>query len=772
MRFITRQSRYIFVGMVILAIFYAFIPAPSFDDPYATILTDKKDQLLGALIADDGQWRFPSIDSIPEKYEQAVLAFEDKHFYYHPGVDPLAIIRALGQNLQAAKVVSGGSTITMQVVRLCRKGQARTIWEKIIEVVLVTKLELKYTKREIFRLYASHAPYGGNVVGLKAAAWRYFGRNPQQISWAEATLLAVLPNQPSLIHPGRNRVRLMEKRNRLLRRLEEKGVIDELTSQLAQSEVLPDRPEILPHEAPHLLITSYLKGQKGKHIESNINRGLQKKVKQIVKRHHAQLRQNEIYNAAVVVIQVSTGKVISYVGNTDNPEAEHGSQVDIITAPRSSGSILKPFLYASMLDEGLILPETLIPNIPIILKGFAPQNYSRTFDGAVHASQALARSLNIPAVHMLEKYGVPNFHHKLCKLGLTTINYSPSHYGLSLILGGAECTLWDISHIYGDMAKSLIDYHLDPEEKVDSEKYPLGPAAIWHMFEAMSRVNRPESEGSWELFNSKQKVAWKTGTSFGFRDAWAVGVTPKYVVGVWVGNADGEGRPGLVGVQTAAPILFDVFKKLPTSTWFKTPEADLIEVSICSESGEKAGPYCQEILNIDVPFAGLQTGVCHYHQLVHLDQTEKFRVNSSCVPVNQIVNKEWFVLPPIQEWYYRTKNAGYKLLPAFRSDCEPGSMNLATLDLIYPKRNAKIYIPIELNGNIGSAVFKAAHRIPQTEVFWHLDDQFIGNTKRIHQMPLSPDPGNHVLTLIDENGESLSREFQVLKRSVKNRSMN
>lgn len=753
------------MSVIMTVVIFVLIPTPSFDDPYATILTDADNQLLGALIAADEQWRFPKMDSIPEKYEQAVLAFEDAYFYQHPGVDPFAIIRAMGQNIQAGKVVSGASTITMQVVRLSRRGQPRTVWEKMIEVMLAIKLELKYTKREIFILYASHAPFGGNVVGLKAAAWRYFGRNPEQISWAEAALLAVLPNQPGLIHPGRNRDQLLEKRNRLLLRLEKKGILNELTSQLAQSEELPLQPKTLPRTAPHLLITSYLNGKKGQHIQSSIDKGLQSNVHQILRRHHAQLKQNEIYNGAVVVIDVATGKTIAYVGNTNNPEAEHGSQVDIITASRSSGSILKPFLYASMLDEGLILPETLIPDIPIMLKGFAPQNYSKTFDGAVPASRALARSLNIPAVHMLQEYGVPKFHHKLRKLGLSTINNSSSHYGLSLILGGAECTLGEISTVYAEMARSLNEYHLDPKEKEASENYPIGQGAIWHTFEAMSKVNRPESESSWELFSSRQKVAWKTGTSFGYRDAWAVGVTPKYVVGVWVGNADGEGRPGLVGVQAAAPILFDVFKKLPVTQWFKTPEAELTEVRVCQMSGEKAGEYCNETSNMLIPIAGLQMGKCQYHQLVHLDPSEKYRVNSSCIAVDEIITKKWFVLPPVQEWYYRPKNAGYKTLPPYQADCQSTSSNIAALDLIYPKKRAKIYIPIELDGDLGSAIFKAAHRIPETEIFWHLDDQFIGNTKRIHQMPLNPGPGLHVLTLVDENGESLIREFEVLGRS-------
>src|SRR5690606_34581343 len=334
-------------------------------------------------------------DSVPEKFAAAIVAFEDKRFYYHPGVDPISMTRALYQNIREGKVVSGGSTLTMQVIRLSRRSEGRTLLEKFIEVILATRLELRYSKAEILALYASHAPFGGNVVGLEAACWRYFNRDVHELSWGEAALLAVLPNSPALIHPGKNRDQLLLKRNALLDKLQQAGVIDEFTCSLAKEENIPDQPSALPRYARHMLQRIVRDGGAQTRVRSTLSVGVQRRVEQIVQDHHKQLAGSQIYNAAALVLDVETGEVIAYVGNTDVEETGyHGEEVDIINAPRSTGSILKPFLYAAMLDEGKLLRNTLVPDVPTVIDGFSPKNFKREFNGAVPASQALIRSLN------------------------------------------------------------------------------------------------------------------------------------------------------------------------------------------------------------------------------------------------------------------------------------------------------------------------------------------------------------------------------------------
>jgi penicillin-binding protein 1C len=546
----------IFAVPIVLSamLFWNCLPSPLFDASYSTVILDRKGELLGASIAEDQQWRFPSSTHVPDKFVQAIVGFEDRRFFKHPGVDPLAVARAFWQNLRAGHVVSGASTITMQVIRLSRPRRTRTIAEKLIEMIMALRLEISTTKNEILALYATHAPFGGNVVGLEAAAWRYFGREPNKLSWAEIAMLAVLPNKPALIHPARNRAHLMQRRNALLDRLQRGGVIDSLTCRLAKSEPLPPEPVPIPRLAPHLLARLQLKNKLSpqNHItgrnflqvpfrtRTTLIKDLQVRAADIIRRHHIDLAGNGIHNAAALIVDVDSGSVLAYIGNVHQfSKGEHGNHVDVITAPRSSGSILKPLLYAAMLDSGDLLPSQLVPDIPTRLGGFAPQNYSRTYQGAVPASMALARSLNVPAVRMLQSYGVDRFYALLKKLGLTTLHRPASDYGLSLILGGAEATLWDITGIYAGLARRANDtYKRNPkilkifsaphylsklsadsdnsghDFKAGHQVHPneiLGPAASWLTLEAMLEVVRPGQEAAWRNFVSHRVMPWVYG---------------------------------------------------------------------------------------------------------------------------------------------------------------------------------------------------------------------------------------------------------------------
>ena len=450
---ITRKV--IFILITILVIAYIFcLPRQLFHVPYSTVVTDRNGELLGARIASDGQWRFPPRTTTPEKIKQCLITFEDRHFYHHWGVNPVSISRAAYQNLKNKRIVSGGSTLTMQTIRLARN-KSRTFGEKFIEMILATRLEFRASKEKILSMYVSHAPFGGNVVGLDAAAWRYFGHSAEELSWAEAAMLAVLPNAPAMIHLSKSRQSLLNKRNRLLKQLYGRKIIDSSTYELAISEPLPDEPHPLPQIAPHL-VSRFYQERNGKYSVSTIDRGIQTQIENAAERWSNEFNRSDIRNLAILVIDIQTNQVVAYCGNVNFKRKQSGNQVDVIQAPRSTGSILKPFLYYAMLQEGSLLPHTLLPDIPININGFTPQNFSLQFEGAVPASEALARSLNIPAVTMLQKYGAPKFHTFLRQIGLKTINRPASHYGLSLILGGAEATLWDVTNTYAYMGRSLL----------------------------------------------------------------------------------------------------------------------------------------------------------------------------------------------------------------------------------------------------------------------------------------------------------------------------
>ncbi|MCB0444124.1 MAG: penicillin-binding protein 1C [Gelidibacter sp.] len=775
--YIKRHKIKLAIIAILLIAYYFCLPKQLFKDPTATVITSANNALLGAQIAKDGQWRFPQNDSVPAKFKTCILQFEDEYFYKHPGFNPISIFKALRDNLSSRNVKRGGSTITQQVIRLSRKGQARTYLEKLKEIILATRLEFRASKEKILSYYSSNAPFGGNVVGLDAASWRYFNRDANQLSWAESATLAVLPNAPRLIYPGKNQKKLLIKRNLLLQKLLKNQIIDSLTYNLSVAESLPKKPYPLPQIAPHLL-QKVTQNHYGKRIKTTIDIKLQEQVNAIVKNHYNNLKQNEIYNAAVLVLDVHTRKVLAYVGNTPTDKT-HQKDVDIIDKPRSTGSILKPFLYAAMLDAGDILPNTLVTDVPTQFGNYNPENFNKSYDGAVPASNALSRSLNVPAVRMLHTFGLDRFHHYLKALHLKDLKYNANHYGLSLILGGAESNLWDLCKSYGALSSTLNHYNESSSEyfsnefceptfladssidfgKKTNEKTLFDAASIYLTFESLKEVNRPEGNENWEFFDSSKQIAWKTGTSFGFRDAWAIGTTKDYVVGVWVGNADGEGRPGLVGVQTAAPILFDVFDLLPNSDWFAKPFDEMQEVEICTKSGYRASPNCDDTALKFVQLSGLKTQPCPYHVLVHLDKSEQFQVNTSCENLDAIINKSWFVLPPLMAYYYKAKNPFYKPLPPFRADCLGD--NAITMQFIYPKENNTIFLPKDFDGNTNNLIIKIAHSKPETLVFWYLDDTFLGSTKNIHEFAILPKQGKHVITVVDEFGNEAKRWIEI-----------
>ncbi len=773
---------YVYTLILFYLLYFVFcLPNKLFNDPYTSVITDESNRVLSAKIANDNQWRFPEIDTVPEKFKQCILSFEDEYFYQHPGINPVSLFRALFQNVKSSKTISGGSTISMQVIRLSRKNKARTYFEKLIEMNQALRMEFSYSKDEILRMYVSHAPYGGNLVGLEAASWRYYGRSAKELSWAESATLAVLPNAPSLIYPGKNQEKLLVKRNKLLKKLNAQKIIDDETLRLALLETLPQKSFAIPNYANHLLNRSIADFGNGKRITTSINFELNAQVGKIIERQSENLKANQINNAAVLVMEVNTGKIICYQANTKAEKGiDNGNDVDMINAQRSTGSLLKPFLYASMLNEGVILPNTLVPDIPTQMGGFNPQNFSLTYDGAVPAKRALARSLNIPAVKMLQTYGMQKFNDRLLQLGLNTINKGAEHYGLSVVLGGAESRMIDMASAYASMARVLKHYNQSKKydyandffkanyckeqvelKKTNSTPFIFNASSIYLTFEAMAEVARPDIDLTWRKFASGRKIAWKTGTSFGFRDAWAIGVTPDYVVAVWVGNADGEGRPGLTGISAAAPILFEVFGGLQKkSTWFDKPLMDLKQVKVCVKSGCLLSENCDSSRLEWVPKVNSNTEPCAYHKIVHLDLTGMYRVNSDCEETSKIKNVKWFILPPAWEYFYKTKNPTYQTLPPFKPGCENYSGKL--MEMIYPKNNTSVYIPVDLDGKQGSVVFDLAHRLPSNQVFWHLDENFVGTTQQIHQLALSPNKGKHKLTVVDEAGETISINFEVV----------
>jgi penicillin-binding protein 1C len=767
------------------AAFWAMLPRPLFREPHSAVLFARDGTLLGARIAADGQWRFPDLDSVPTRFSTALLAYEDRRFFKHPGVDPLAIARAMRGNWQAGHVVSGASTLTMQLARLVRNQRAarpvaRSYAAKAFEALLALRLELTFSKEQLLALYASHAPFGGNVVGLEAASWRYFARAPESLSWAEAATLAVLPNSPALVTPGRNRERLHEKRDQLLRRLASDGALSPLDLDLALAEPLVDAPRTLPDDAPHLLETLRQRFPDEYRFHTTLDAALQRDAMELVRQQSETLARSGIGNAAAVIVDNELLELLAYVGNSEwQTRGDRSLAVDIVQRPRSTGSILKPFLYAAMLDSGQLLPQMLVADVPTQFRGFAPENFDRTYRGAVRADEALAQSLNVPAVRLLREYGYPRFYDLLESLGFTTLRESPDHYGLALVLGGAEATLWDVTRAYANLADrarpatgrprpgnrdvrvllGTSDSAADTQPSTASQPFSIG--AAWLTQQALLEVTRPADEASWKQFASSRSIAWKTGTSWGLRDGWAVGSSTRYTVGVWTGNASGTGVPGLTGSLAAAPLLFALHNRLPASSWYREPVGALKRVAVCADDGYLASELC-EPRETWAPSGSHFDRQSPYHRVIHTDATGRYRVDASCARVAQMRHQSWFVLPPTIEHYYRRGHGSYRPLPPLRADCESGGDPSSAMEFLYPGASGKIYVPVELDGRKGHAVFEVVHRDAQAELFWHLDDEFAGRTSNVHQLAVNLAPGAHRVTVVDEDGNRLARSFEIL----------
>lgn len=760
---IFRKKRFIIpagflaVYLVLLVLSFFIIPKGG---PLSYAMYDKNGILIGAQVAADEQWRFePS--TVPDKFSKCIVQFEDRRFYFHPGVDLISIFRALKSNLSSKRIVSGGSTITMQTIRILENNPERTILQKIKEAFLAIVLEVRYSKKKILELYAANAPFGGNVVGLEAASWRYFYRPPEDLTWAESATLAVLPNQPSLVYPGANSQILLRKRNNLLKRLYEKEYMDHDTYELSLMEPLPGKPYDLPRLSSHYLEYLKSRSKKGAKFYTNIDSSIQKNTQRVLETWSNQLSRKGINNAAAIILDTETKQVLAYCGNTSifDRNIKNGS-VDLIQSKRSSGSLLKPFLYAAMLDSGQLLPEQLVVDVPTRIGSYRPDNNVPKYEGVVPANDALSKSLNIPAIRELRDYGINAFLDVLQKSGFTTFNRTSDEYGLPLILGGGEITLYEAVSAYADMMNSAASRYCGT--------FPCTTGSSYLTLTALSEGNRPAEESNWQIYANSKRIAWKTGTSSGNRDAWAVGTTNEYTVGVWIGNAEGEGNPEIKSITTSAPVLFDIFSTLPVTSWIQTPYTALKNVEVCGRSGFLAGPYCDEIKSGFTPVNAGANRVCPYCKTVSFTPDLKYQATVEDLMKKSAgeyygkfpVTKNCFVLPADLEYWYSKIDMSYTPLPEY-VDWHI-SENTDDFSIIFPEDGSNIIIPIEIDGTEGAMVIQAAAHSDNATLYWDLDGEFIGFTSSIHELKISPDPGDHLLTITDSNGTVKKKKFKIV----------
>lgn len=730
------------VALYALFVFFSFHPqGDPFSARYGKSMLDRSGEMLSVFLSAEEQWHIKNAAPISEKLKIATITFEDKRFYSHFGVDLGAIGRTLYYNLTGKKR-AGASTISMQTIKLLER-KPRTYWHKINEIIKAVRLESLYDKDEILSMYLDNAPYGGNIVGVGAAARMYFGKSTEFLTWSEAALLAVLPNAPGLIHTKRNSDILINKRNALLEKLSDKGYLDDDNLKIAQSEPLPTikREKNL---APHLALRF-----DNPIIFSTIDKPTQIMLESRLKIAHKKLLNLGIANLSAMIIDTRTSEVIGYGGSQDFFDIEGFGQIDGLIAKRSPGSVLKPLLYALAIDDGLIAPQSRLIDAPTYFANFKPQNASKKYFGLISAQQALIKSLNVPFVGLLQDYGYERFFFDLKNIvGFSENNFE--RYGLSLILGTKEFSPEDIARIYVGLGNygefGEIYYTRDSARK--PKRRILSRGSSYLALNAMRYVDRVGLE---HYYVNKKIFSWKTGTSYGRKDAWAAGTSPKWTIVVWCGNFSGEANPNLFGLTIAGELIFEILSDLGDTGEEFAPSDDLKEIALDAPTGYR----------YDEEYSGIQSTTALYPKSAKTLRHSPFlknvfindrgeAVDSRSADFINATRATHIALPLALLEYYKEQN----LSPSANS----ANAHKRTLQILYPKSRLSIIRTRDFSGE--NELIARIANINNSNVFWYMNGEYLGFGRENTRI-LRPSPGRHTLTIINDDGQSDSVEFSV-----------
>lgn len=728
---------------------------------YSTIITDSKGEVVHAFLTKDEKWRMKTtLAEISPLLRKTIVEKEDQYFYSHPGVNVLAIGRAMVKNVFRLKRTSGASTITMQVARALEP-KRRTYFNKLIEVFRAFELEWKYSKDEILQLYLNLVPYGSNIEGVKSASILYFNKNPDHLSLAEITALSIIPNRPSSLVIGKNNDRIIQERNKWLR----KFAADKVFTEKEISDALSEPLEATRHEVPKLVphLAWQLKKQGGDIIATYIDMNKQTRIEQLVEDYTRSLRLKNIRNAAVVVIDNQTHQVVSYVGSSSFYDTLDGGQVNGAAAIRQPGSTLKPLLYGLCIDEGLMTPKAVITDVAVNYEGYAPENYDKQFNGYVTVEYALEHSLNIPAVKAMRMLGKDKLVQKLAACNFRQIKKDQEKLGLSMVLGGCGATLEELTGLYSTFAHDgkyfrplytrSVDDTLAASALIDRNGYRvMSPAATFMINEILSKVNRPDFPLNWQSTEHMPKIAWKTGTSYGRRDAWSIGYNKNYTVGIWVGNFSALGIPELSGANVATPLLFKVFNTIDYDSdqeWFSRPQDCDIRI-VCSETGMLPGDHCTNtISDYFIPLIS-STQTCNNMEEVMISADEKFAYCKSCMP-DVGYKKKWYkVVTADMQQYYDEHRIAYERIPAHNPNCEKVFAGRAPA-ITSPRNGAEYLIsrkrpePLQLTCQTGNDVGK---------VYWYINNQFYKTAEAKDKQFFVPEEGPVKISCTDDKGRN------------------
>ncbi|WP_164014900.1 penicillin-binding protein 1C [Pyxidicoccus trucidator] len=786
LRRIARRLVLVTVGLLVLAgagwAVAGWVPLPERLSAPASVVMEYRDGTPAhVFLAPDERWRIPtSPERVDPAYLRALLALEDKRFFHHPGVDPLAVARAAVRNVTRGRRVSGASTLTMQLVRVLEP-RPRTFTSKLLESLRAVQLELRLTKQEVLAAYLQFVPYGRNVEGVEAASLAYFGHTAAHLSPAEIATLLAVPQNPNRRFPtAENAARLKGARDGVARRLLED---DALPRGPAEATVSPEAvlaevratpvPVSLtpfPREAPHVAV--WLRSQRPELMRprTTLDAGTQRMVERLMRDAAGGLASRGIHNGTAVVVERERAEVLALVGNFDFFDAEHGGQIAGFATPRSPGSALKPLLYAMGIDQGLVGPEQLVADVPTAYGGYAPRNFDGRFQGLVRLEYALSQSLNMPFVRLLQRVGVERFLGTLRAAGVASLESEPGHYGLSAAVGGIELTPLELAGVYVALAED----GRAPPLRLLADGQPAGaavevlsPGAAWLTRRALSLRDRPDFPERRRLTGLPARVHWKTGTSFGHRDAWAAGSGPRHTAVVWLGNFDHSPSVHLVGADAAGPLLFDILegvgprgKALPDEE-VSAPE-DLMRVEVCGYSGHLPTDACVQRKTVYARRSAVPTGRCPYHQKVEVDVATGLAVGPTCRAGRKTEERVFLTWPATIRRWLEEQHRRLPEPPSAAPGCEPGGARAAPSIVSPAEGQVAMLIPgVPAEQQEMPLEAEASH---ERSLTWFVDGALLGTARADERVWWTPSVGSHEILVTDDRGLTAKRTLVVRER--------
>ncbi len=728
---------------------------------YAPLVCSRDSTVLYAFLTRDEQWRmYTTLEEITPELSKAIIFKEDQYFYRHPGINPGAIIRALVNNLLSQKRTSGASTITMQVARLLNP-KKRSYWNKLVEMFRALQLELHYSKKEILQMYLNMVPYGSNIQGVKAASLLYFNKSPDQLSLAEITALSIIPNRPNSLVMGRDNNSITIARNAWLRRFEKSGLFPARILEDARREPLNAYRMAAPRHAPQFALRMRRSYPYAQNIVTTIDAPTQSKVAELTANYSRALKLHNIHNAAVIVVDNRNREVLAYVGAPDFFDRQHAGQVDGVRALRSPGSALKPFLYGLAFDKGLATPKKIISDIPVDFNGYAPENYDLNFRGNVTIEDALRQSLNIPAVKLLNSIGVAEFVRNMHIAGFDAIWNARKKMGLSMILGGCDVRLESMAALYAALATQgeyqplrwRLPAASSPQNN-DTAIRILSPESAYMITEILKELQRPDLPNTNVSAINIPKIAWKTGTSYGRRDAWSIGYSQRYTIAVWIGNFSGQGAAELSGAATATPLLFQLFNAIDRNARNNPVDAPpgLRSRFVCSMSGMVPAEHCtDQVMDTYIPGVSDNTP-CQHLKTIYLSAEEQFSYCTSCLPANGYKTKLYLNIDPELAAFYEQRHIDYDRIPEHNPSCS--RYFGGTAPRINSLTNGATYLVTDKGRQQLQLSCATANDV--TTVYWYVNDRFIGSSGRNEKVLFLPDAGRIKISCTDDKGRSSS----------------